>query len=107
MEQLINALHPIDGLVQMEDYFRNNTQLMALERAEFTAKTVGVLLDLRHRLGYFVLREDREVDMRKRQIRRYAHFAHRNQCSMQRARVTEKDIAHILLDEASDFVLSS
>ena len=30
-KKLIYAFHPIDGLVQMEDYFRNYTQLMALQ----------------------------------------------------------------------------
>ena len=87
MEQLINALHSVNRLVQMEDYFRNNTQLMALKCAKFTAKAVRVLLNKRHRLRYLVLRKDRQIDMRNREIRRHAHLAHGNQCPMQSARV--------------------
>ena len=106
MQQLINALHTVDGLVQVEDYFRDDTQLMALQCAEFTAKTVRVLFNQRHRLCYLVLREDRQINMRKREIRRYAHFAHGYQGTLERARVTQKDVAHIFLYESSNLVLS-
>ena len=105
-QQLVDALHSVDGLIKVEDYLGNDAELVTLERAQFTAELMGVFLDEGHGLLHAVLREDGNVYMRYAQVRRHAHFAHGYERAAQRARVTEKNIAHVLLNEAGDLVLT-
>ena len=105
-QQLVDSFHTVDGLVEVENYLRNNAELMSLECAEFSAELMCVLLNAMHGLRHFVLRKNREVNMRDTEVRRDAHFAHGDECAMQCPCITKENVAHVFLYESCDFVLT-
>ena len=99
-------LHAVDGVIEVEVEFGDNTQLVALERAEFSAELAGVLLYCLDGVSHLVLREDGEIDVGYRQVGGDAHFAHGDERSGECACKAEEDVAEVFLYETGDLVLS-
>ena len=98
-EELVDTLHTVDGLIEMEVEFGDNAQLVSLQVAHLTANLTCVFLNLRHSGGFLVLREDTEIDMGNAQIGRDTHFADRDKRAAQRVGIAEEDVAQVLLYE--------
>lgn len=99
-EKLVDTLHAVDGLVEVEMEFGDDAQLVSFQVAHLAANLARILLNLRHGGGFPVLREDAEIDVGDAQIGRDTHFADRDEGAPQGACIAEKDVTEVFLYEA-------
>ena len=99
--------HSVDGVIEVEMEFGDDTQLVSLEGAEFAAELAGVVMDSVHGVCHLVLGEDGEIDMGYRQVRGHTHLADGDKRAGQGAGEAQEDVAQVFLYKTCDFVLSS
>ena len=100
-------LHAVDGVIEVEMEFGDDTQLVSFEGAEFATELTRMVLDSRHGVCHLVLREDGEIDVCYRQVGGHTHLADGDERAGQCAGKSEEDVAQVFLYETRDFVLSS
>jgi len=69
LEQFIDVLHSLDSFIGKEAQFGNDSQLMALQCAEFAAYAVDICIYSVHHLFLTGIREDAQVYVSHTQIR--------------------------------------